>query len=187
MDSIFFCVCVTEHALWFRKARPFLQLITLRFCAVCHNRSASVIHLILVLRTSQCLSYPLHRIVKMDLINETTPLINPTIHHSQQDNVDVQYPSIPVSELILKVNEILNSTTDHHHSGVSDLVSMGGDAAFYAVVKTLLDVPHDKRDILQLWAINILDILLERDAYHTRIRSILLHDWEDQGSGTQKP
>lgn len=122
----------------------------------------------------------------MSTVNEHTPLLHQAHHEQQDQHLDIRYPIVTVKELNQRVDELVNSTTDDQ--GLSDLVAHGGDAAFYVVVNSLLLQPLDKHNLLESWAIKVLEILLQdqRDKYHTRIRHILLHEWEDQGSGTFK-
>jgi hypothetical protein len=120
----------------------------------------------------------------MESLDEHTALLHSAARHHSIEHLQINYPNVTVKELIQKVREWSNSTADHQC--LPDLVALGGDAAFYALVKAILEVPHDKRDMLQSWAIKVLDILLEPHD-HNRIRLILLHNWEGQGSGISKP
>ncbi|KAH8555288.1 hypothetical protein BGW37DRAFT_131906 [Umbelopsis sp. PMI_123] len=118
----------------------------------------------------------------MSIVNEHTPLLHQEQEDHQVEHLDIRYPNVTVKELIERTEELANSSADDQ--GLSDLVAMGGDAAFYVVVKALLLLPADKHQLLQSWAIKILEILLQdqQDVYHVRLRIILLHDWEAHGS-----
>lgn len=122
----------------------------------------------------------------MSTVNEHTPLLQQPQNEQQHPHLHIRYPIVTVKELNQRIDELANSTTDH--PGLSDLVAHGGDAAFYVVVKSLLLQPLDKHKMLESWAIKVLDMLLQdqHDRYHIRIRQILLHEWEAQGSGTFK-
>jgi hypothetical protein len=122
----------------------------------------------------------------MSTVNEHTPLLHQAHHEQQDEHLHIRYPIVTVKELNQRIDELANSTTDDQ--GLSDLVANGGDAAFYVVVNSLLLQPLDKHKLLESWAIKVLDMLLQdqHDKYQIRLRQILLHEWEAQGSGTFK-
>ncbi|KAI8576704.1 hypothetical protein K450DRAFT_255735 [Umbelopsis ramanniana AG] len=118
----------------------------------------------------------------MSTVDEHTPLLHQAQYGQQDQHLRIHYPIVTVKELNQRLHELANSTTDDQ--GLSDLVANGGDAAFYVVVNSLLLQPLDKHKMLESWAIKVLDMLLQdqHDPYHIRIRQILLHEWEAQGS-----
>lgn len=117
--------------------------------------------------------------------SEQTSLLDPSIQQTSYNHVQLHYPTTTIQEVIESVRGFAKSNTDNYD--VSDLVTLGGDSAFYATTKVLAESKPDKREMLETSAIKMLDILLvheyEKDS---RLQRILLHEWEDETSGTNK-
>ncbi|KAG2183273.1 hypothetical protein INT43_006277 [Umbelopsis isabellina] len=113
--------------------------------------------------------------------SEQTPLLDPSRQQTSYNHVQLHYPTTTIQEVIESVRGFANSDADNYD--VSDLVTLGGDSAFYATTKVLVESKPDKREMLETSAIKMLDILLEHEyEKDVRVQRILLHEWEDDSS-----
>lgn len=116
--------------------------------------------------------------------SEQTPLLDPFIEQTSYSHVQLQYPTTTIQEVVELVRGFAKSDTDNYD--LSDLVTLGGDSAFYATTKVLAESKPDKRELLETSGIKILEILLEHEyEKDVRLHRILLHEWEDGTSGTK--
>ncbi|KAM3581456.1 hypothetical protein VKS41_006282 [Umbelopsis sp. WA50703] len=114
--------------------------------------------------------------------SEQAPLLDPSIQRQSYNHVHLHYPTATIQDVVQSLRAFVNS--DASSFELPDLVTLGGDSAFYATTKVLAESKPDKREMLEASAIKILEILLQ-DEYDKSIRleSILLHEWEDGTSG----